>query len=49
MNDKPKVYRPANSNVKITEFPDGGKQYQKTTQTKTGMKRVIYDQPPKKK
>ncbi len=41
--------RPKGGNVVIRTGKSGGKQFQHTTQTKGGMKRTIYDYPPKKK
>jgi len=41
--------RPKNSNVVIRTGENGGKQFQHTEKTETGMKRIIYDYPPKKK
>jgi len=40
--------KPKGTNVTIRTGKNGAKQIQHTTQTKKGMKRTIYDYPPKK-
>jgi hypothetical protein len=41
--------KPKTGNVRIREGEKGGKQFQHNEETKKGMKRSIYDYPPKKK